>query len=104
MAVAHAQIDNVLEDADNYGYIWHTAVQFTNGLGVWLAIETDSDGRSHPYQYRIYRYDISIETEGYFLPLEVNCSDNSVLADYMNYLIDINEEAIIDLLVRDWNS
>ena len=84
---------------DNEGTVYNIDVTFYNNLTVFIDIIAESldvtdDGFTYPSKYSISGHGIYLQLKGEELFIG-DCQDKSSLADYVNWLIDINDEYII---------
>ena len=99
----HAKLVDTFEDSE--GKIYSVDVMFYNNLRVVVNIYVRSeditdDTFTVPFEYDLLGFVINVIGLG-DSDFEIgDCQDESSLADYVNYLIDINEDAIIDYVFK----
>ena len=99
----HAELVDTFEDSE--GKIYSIDVVFYNNLSVVVNINLRSeditnDTFAFPFEYTLSGFAIYVIGLG-DSDFEIgDCQDRSSLADYVNYLIDINEDAIIDYVFK----
>lgn len=99
----HAKLVDTFEDSE--GKIYSLDVEFYNNLCVVVNIyvrseDITNDAFAVPFEYDLLGFAINVIGLG-DSDLEIgDCQDESSLADYVNYLIDINEDAIIDYVFK----